>query len=103
MARPRAAAAATRPHRTPTAVRSTLPKTTAPSSPSTASTVRWVDAATHTTTPTPRASWRHSRSRRSGLPDGVRDFRRRRASPLGARIQESCQVWRGTRPAGGQL
>jgi transposase InsO family protein len=56
----RAAIAARRPPTgasiTPTAVRSTLPKTTAPSSPSTASTVRWVDAATHTTTPRPRAS-----------------------------------------------
>src|SRR5437879_9392041 len=34
----------------------TLPKILAPSLPSTASRVRWVDAATHTTTPRPRAS-----------------------------------------------
>ena len=41
---------------TPIAVRSTLLRITAPSSPNTASRVRWVDAATHTTTPRPRAS-----------------------------------------------
>ena len=56
----RAAIAARRPQQgasiTPTAVRSTLPRITAPSSPNTISTVRWVDAATHTTTPRPRAS-----------------------------------------------
>ena len=56
----RAAIAARRPQQgasiTPTAVRSTLPRITAPSSPNTASTVRWVDAATHTTTPRLKAS-----------------------------------------------
>ena len=41
---------------TPIAVRSTLLRITAPSSPSTASRVRWVDAATHTTMLRPRAS-----------------------------------------------
>jgi hypothetical protein len=41
---------------TPTEVRSMPPKTIAPSLPSTASGVRWGDAATHTTTPRPRAS-----------------------------------------------
>jgi len=41
---------------TPTAVRSMPPKIIAPSLPGTASRVRWVDAATHTTTPRPRAS-----------------------------------------------
>jgi len=41
---------------TPTAVRSMLPRIIEPSSPSTASRVRWVAAATHTTTPRPRVS-----------------------------------------------
>src|SRR5262245_13831724 len=39
-----------------TAVRSTLPRIIEPSSPSTGSRVRWVAAATHTTTPRPRVS-----------------------------------------------
>jgi putative transposase len=41
---------------TPIAVRSTLLRITAPSSPNTASRVRWVDAAPHTTMLRPRAS-----------------------------------------------
>jgi hypothetical protein len=41
---------------TPTAVRSMLPRIIEPSSPSTASRVRWVAVATHTTTPRPRVS-----------------------------------------------
>ena len=56
----RAAIAARRRHQgasiIPIAVRSTLPRITVPSSTSTASRDRWVDAATHTTMLRPRAS-----------------------------------------------
>jgi putative transposase len=73
----RAAVAARRPlpgciHHSDRGSHSTLLRITAPSSPNTASRVRWVDAETHTTTLRPRA---FMKTRRGGLPDGVRDFR----------------------------